>query len=763
MADSYANIPVPTPTQNSVPSADIRDHVFGGAKIDEFVTSMGWTYTDRVGVKHYTIEGINYLAQQVMNAFGYIILPGVTFTTGANVNTPNEVLFNTPDNSYYKWSGSFGTGPKVVPPNSTPESSGGVGPGKWLNVGDSTLRGDLATGGKASLVGYGDGTVEDELVRSANRRGDVVYAADYLPDTYTPGADVSAQMLDVVAAVNGIPNTEHNGKPITLEFPSGVFKHSSTMWFKRPVVLTSTGDTKLEFIGTGNQIKFGPDGITFNGEGGGLDHRLHVTYGFIGKGIFTFTGDLLSDGIVYNEYVTNPRIIGLRFINYGSEDYYQVKLWGQCWDITVDNIRHTNTQSKAVNFLSANGKMKDGTIDYGNSRLHVGSDVYMHIEGSSAGGVCFDVGGADYRFNGVAQGWRVTHQLGSFASNPRINGYHETIFVGCESVITYGGTPLDAVLRDDGYFDGGVIGGDGFYWNAHNLTGTDVSPPTNCIFMKPGRTDVSLKNCKLDKVDLADFDNSKPLVYTNIIQDKPSYGNSYSYVNYPAIQIHQQNAQVQTWTKSGENINLVVNGGARLSRSGDSFTFNTTASYARVFDFWEYNSSGTAVCNIYRSQLTIGTQFSHDGTSANIVVPTANNDTKSVGLIIDKDALKYQGKQLTLSFMAVNGTPSVATKVQATLQLVFSSSAGYTKNYSFGLFDIGSSWGLKGFTIDVPFEDYAYSADASAHILFDLPTGQTSNIYITNVNLFVGNVKVQGPSMLKDWDVLSQSKSYYGA
>jgi hypothetical protein len=37
---------------------------------------MGWTYTDRFGVKHYTIEGINYLAQQAMNAFGYVILTG---------------------------------------------------------------------------------------------------------------------------------------------------------------------------------------------------------------------------------------------------------------------------------------------------------------------------------------------------------------------------------------------------------------------------------------------------------------------------------------------------------------------------------------------------------------------------------------------------------------------------------------------------------------------------------------------------------------
>lgn len=131
-----------TPTQLPVPSEKPQDLKFNAGKIDEFVTSMGWTYTDRFGSKHYTIEGINHLAQEVMSAFGYVTLTGLTFTTGATVNQ-NEVLFNTADNSYYKWSGSFVSGPKVVPENSTPETTGGIGPGKWLSVGDTVLRNDL--------------------------------------------------------------------------------------------------------------------------------------------------------------------------------------------------------------------------------------------------------------------------------------------------------------------------------------------------------------------------------------------------------------------------------------------------------------------------------------------------------------------------------------------------------------------------------------------------------------------------------------------
>ncbi|MCL5635978.1 hypothetical protein M5Y66_16000 [Enterobacter vonholyi] len=141
------------PTNLPVPSESPRDLKFNAGKIDEYVTSMGWTYTDRFGQKHYTIEGMNYLSQQAMAAYGYVILTGKTFTTGAAINNPNEVLLNAADGEYYKWTGSFASGPKVVPANSTPASTGGIAPGAWLSVGDSALRSQLAMPGGAGLIG----------------------------------------------------------------------------------------------------------------------------------------------------------------------------------------------------------------------------------------------------------------------------------------------------------------------------------------------------------------------------------------------------------------------------------------------------------------------------------------------------------------------------------------------------------------------------------------------------------------------------------
>lgn len=64
-----------------------------------------------------------------------------SFEKGFNVTTWNEVLLWEEDGDYYRWDGTL---PKNVPAGSTPESSGGIGLGKWVSVGDASLRSGLA-------------------------------------------------------------------------------------------------------------------------------------------------------------------------------------------------------------------------------------------------------------------------------------------------------------------------------------------------------------------------------------------------------------------------------------------------------------------------------------------------------------------------------------------------------------------------------------------------------------------------------------------
>lgn len=63
-----------------------------------------------------------------------------SFEKGFNVTTWNEVLLWEEDGDYYRWDGTL---PKNVPAGSTPETSGGIGFGAWVSVGDAALRSEI--------------------------------------------------------------------------------------------------------------------------------------------------------------------------------------------------------------------------------------------------------------------------------------------------------------------------------------------------------------------------------------------------------------------------------------------------------------------------------------------------------------------------------------------------------------------------------------------------------------------------------------------
>ncbi|HHT5704909.1 TPA: hypothetical protein ACTZGK_002812 [Raoultella planticola] len=66
---------LPTPTQKSVPSDDIRDHVYAGGMLDKVVTSTDLTYTDRLGGEHYTVDGIKAEGDRVVEETRQNLIP----------------------------------------------------------------------------------------------------------------------------------------------------------------------------------------------------------------------------------------------------------------------------------------------------------------------------------------------------------------------------------------------------------------------------------------------------------------------------------------------------------------------------------------------------------------------------------------------------------------------------------------------------------------------------------------------------------------
>lgn len=167
-----------TPTNLPVPSESYRDLKYNAGKIDEFVTSENHVYVDRFGDEHRTIAGINYDANQAILNYGYITKD--SFEDGSTISLANECLRWKSNGEYYRWDGTL---PKVVPPGSTPESTGGIGDGKWVSVGDAALRTELSNGkyrSDALAVKYVPGVVIDST--TDNRAA--VYA--YTGQIYVP-------------------------------------------------------------------------------------------------------------------------------------------------------------------------------------------------------------------------------------------------------------------------------------------------------------------------------------------------------------------------------------------------------------------------------------------------------------------------------------------------------------------------------------------------------------------------------------------------
>lgn len=86
------------------------------------------------------------LGELVVSREEYVTLPG-SFDTGVIVNVKNELVVFT--DGKYRWDGEL---PKIVPAGSTPASTGGVGLGAWVSVGDASLRSELAGADGAQLI-----------------------------------------------------------------------------------------------------------------------------------------------------------------------------------------------------------------------------------------------------------------------------------------------------------------------------------------------------------------------------------------------------------------------------------------------------------------------------------------------------------------------------------------------------------------------------------------------------------------------------------
>lgn len=123
-------------------SIDVRDGIDNLQSFDVFINSDDDTYNQRDG------EIVKTLAGAVRD----IGIPIVgNFTDGCTVTQSNQGVQYI-GGSVYRWAGTL---PKIVPPSSSPSTTGGIYPsGDWVDVGDASILSKLKSEYGASMVGF---------------------------------------------------------------------------------------------------------------------------------------------------------------------------------------------------------------------------------------------------------------------------------------------------------------------------------------------------------------------------------------------------------------------------------------------------------------------------------------------------------------------------------------------------------------------------------------------------------------------------------
>lgn len=129
-------------TGSPIESTDVRDMSDNAKNFDDFANSKSNEFTDRFGVERKTIHGMNSQFDSHILNMGFTRVG--TFAAGATLTNPRQTLLwdiaDGGDGQEYGWSGSFPLSGKVVPPGSTPASTGGISVGAWISRFDPELK-----------------------------------------------------------------------------------------------------------------------------------------------------------------------------------------------------------------------------------------------------------------------------------------------------------------------------------------------------------------------------------------------------------------------------------------------------------------------------------------------------------------------------------------------------------------------------------------------------------------------------------------------
>ena len=266
---------------------------------------------------------------------------------------------------------------------------------------------------------------------------------------------------------------------VTIAFGTGHYIYSSGLIFTKPCHLVGSGHATLDYRGREKALQIGPDGVT--------DLTFASQRGYEIRGL-RFTGGLtMSHGIYLNDHITDPKIVGCQFIDFGNTRAWAV--FGQVhnWDLSLLDCVWSTTASRGVgaNWIKTNGFALDGTPDYGNSQLRMVHCHALHQSGSGTG--VFINGARSQIVHCNLNTFYPIIRVGYWGHWSRIIDNYFEVATGNNGCIEFGDdVNLDATI------DGLIVHGN--YCNLHNI---DVPANADCRLLSPTQSLAKLQNAHI--------------------------------------------------------------------------------------------------------------------------------------------------------------------------------------------------------------------------------------------------------------------------
>lgn len=192
-----------------------------------------------------SVEGVNDKVE-------YLIDGKSTFLNGATLESERDFIWDDNSKSWYYWTGTFS---KEVPAASTPESTGGIGAGAWLSVGDATALSVL-------------NEFKEDLASPDNGKGDALIGVKQPYDNTAARTqhDKNAETLSILDFY--IPNQPDwtqafkNAARVSADIGKSIFVPAGTYEVSDSIILydDNASDPVLSFY-KGNGTKFFGEGM----------------------------------------------------------------------------------------------------------------------------------------------------------------------------------------------------------------------------------------------------------------------------------------------------------------------------------------------------------------------------------------------------------------------------------------------------------------------------------------------------------------------